>query len=195
MSCSRWSSRLSFYRKVVSASGWTRCGESCAHSFDCAACSFSCADVWSRDEKLRRTSKERKLRAFRNTDRFTTLKIFRRSGALRGLTNQLRCFRSRFGRSNRTAALNPNCAKGRDSSLTAERKIKPPASAQEAKANFKIKGGLGTYTDPDEKQTNQMPSATNAPTSKPILFGFAIAKLCSSSAPLLPAEVHAKFRR
>lgn len=86
-------------------------------------------------------------------------------------------------------------AKGRDSSLTAERKIKPPASAQEANANFKIKGGLGTYTDPDEKQTNQMPSATNAPTSKPILFGFAIAKLCSSSAPLLPAEAHAKFRR
>jgi hypothetical protein len=40
-----------------------------------------------------------------------------------------------------------------------------------------------------------MPSATNAPTSKPIFFGFAIAKLSSSGAPVLPAEVRAKFRR
>ena len=37
--------------------------------------------------------------AFRNADLFTTFKIFRRPGARRGLTNQLRCFRSRFGRS------------------------------------------------------------------------------------------------
>jgi hypothetical protein len=42
--------------------------------------------------ELRRELNERTLRAFRYADRFTTLKIFRQPGALRGLTNQLRVF-------------------------------------------------------------------------------------------------------
>jgi hypothetical protein len=56
--------------------------------------------AWRASDELRWASNEGTLRAFRNADRFTTFKIFRRPGALRGLTNQLRCFRSRFGRSN-----------------------------------------------------------------------------------------------
>ena len=90
-------------------------------------------------DELRWASNKGTPRAFRDADRFSTFKIFRRPGALRGLTNQLRCFRSRFGRSNWTAALNPNCVKGRDSSLTAERKIKLPALAREGTPISRLK--------------------------------------------------------
>jgi hypothetical protein len=53
-----------------------------------------------RDKGLRLAPNKRTLRAFRNADGFTTFKIFRRPGALRGLTNSTAVFRSRFGRSN-----------------------------------------------------------------------------------------------
>ena len=49
---------------------------------------------------LHEAENEGTLRAFRQADRFPTFKIFRRPDAVRSLTNQLRCFRSRFGHSN-----------------------------------------------------------------------------------------------
>jgi hypothetical protein len=67
--------------------------------------------------ELRRASNKGTLRAFRNADRFTTFKIFRRPGALPGLTNQLRCFRSRFGRSDLNSRIESQLRSYRESEL------------------------------------------------------------------------------
>ena len=45
------------------------------------------------------------------------------------------------------------------------------------------------------RDQNKCQPPINAPITKPILFGFAIAILCSLGAPLVRAEVSAKFRR
>ena len=46
--------------------------------------------VWQASDELRRASNEESLRAFRDADRFTIFKIFRRPGALRRRVTQ-RC--------------------------------------------------------------------------------------------------------